>query len=103
VRAFFFFFFFIFINRGWRLNRLGKSLIYRDLNAEAVAKTASINAFRPPRLIFCVVAWRQGITIEGIDIKLHVHCPQSTPCSSRGKEHHHRRCMSSITKLHTKS
>jgi len=34
---------------------LGKSFIYRDLNVEAVTKTASVNAFRPPRLIFYVV------------------------------------------------
>jgi hypothetical protein len=30
-------------------------LIYRDLNAEAVAKTGSVNAFRLPWLIFYVV------------------------------------------------
>ena len=33
------------------MKRLGKLFIYRDLNAEAVTKTVSVNAFRPPRLI----------------------------------------------------
>ena len=38
-----FFLFFIFINCGGQVNRLGKLLIYRDFNAEAVTKTASFN------------------------------------------------------------
>jgi hypothetical protein len=48
----FLFLFFYSIYRGGHLNRLGKSLIYRDLWAEAVAKTASVNPFCPPRLTF---------------------------------------------------
>jgi hypothetical protein len=44
--------FFYFIYCGRHGNRLGKSLIYRDLSAEAVAKTTSANAFCPPLLSF---------------------------------------------------
>ena len=47
-----FFLFFYFIYRGGHDNRLGKSLIYRDLSANAVAKTTSANAFCPPLLRF---------------------------------------------------
>jgi hypothetical protein len=46
------FFVFYFIYRGGHGNRLGKSLIYRDLSAKAVAKTALVNDFCPPQLSF---------------------------------------------------
>jgi hypothetical protein len=38
-------FIFYFINHGGYLNHLGKSLIYRDLSSEVVAKTTSVNHF----------------------------------------------------------
>ena len=50
--VFSFHFVFYLIYRGGHLNRLGKTLIYRDLSFKVVVKTISINVFCPPRLCF---------------------------------------------------
>jgi hypothetical protein len=47
--GFFLFFCFLFDLPWWAWNQLGNCHIYCDLSAEAVAKTALVNRFCPPR------------------------------------------------------